>query len=61
MEPPRVTPEDWIIMSKITKRLELEAWKLKDPKGFELQKTRRDSYNTDKLARKQVSAAALVR
>ena len=56
--PPRVSPEDWIMMSRITKRLELEAWKLKDPKGFELQKTRRDSYNTDKLARKQVSAAA---
>ena len=41
-------------------RLELEAWKLKDPKGFGLQQMRRDSYNINKLARTQVSAAALV-
>lgn len=46
---------------KIIKKPELDAWKSRDPKGFELQKRRQESYRNDKLARKAVSAAALVR
>ena len=59
--PPRVTPEDWIMMNKHIKAAETNAWKESDPQGFELQKKRNLAYKQDKAARSAVNAAALVR